>query len=428
MKRITAFLLAAVSVLLILSGCAAKPAPEDPDSTENVPEITSDLSDGIQAKPVSTEPVKPDDSCTVAATDFAVRLFQASAKQGENTLISPVSVLYALAMTANGADGETRTQMEKVLGASVTELNSYLHSYMNSLPEGEKYRLDIANSVWFTDSKRFTVNNDFLQTNADYYGAGVYQTPFDDSTLKEINEWVEKKTDGMIRDILDKIPESAVMYLVNAVAFDAEWGKIYKQSQIADRKFTKEDGTEQDVKLMYSDERVFLEDENATGFIKYYADSKYAFAALLPDEGVTVGEYLASLTGKRLNELLSSPQDKHVSAAIPEFENESALEMSSILTDMGMPDAFDAQKADFSGLGVSSAGNLCISRILHKTFIAVNEKGTKAGAATVVEVNDEGCARIEDQKEVILDRPFVYMLIDCEANLLVFIGTVMDVA
>ena len=367
------------------------------------------------------------DPQNAAVTDFAVRLFQASEEGGKNTLISPLSVLCALAMTANGAKGQTLVQTESVLGMTVEELNRYLYSYRKNLPTGEKYKLSLANSVWFTKDTRFTVNQAFLQTNADYYGADIYKAPFDDQTCRDINNWIKAKTDGRIPEILDEIPDSAVMYLVNALAFEAEWSMIYKENQVRNGQFTKEDGTKQDAEFMYGTEGTYLEDEQATGFIKYYKGGKYAFVALLPNKGVRVSDYIASLDGKSLNALLSDPQHATVNTAIPKFETEFAVEMSEALAEMGMPDAFDAYKADFSGLGTSSAGNIFINRVLHKTFISVGEKGTKAGAATVVEASDEGAAVILDPKEVYLDRPFVYLLVDCENNIPFFIGTMMDI-
>ena len=180
-------------------------------------------------------------------------------------------------MTANGAKEETLAQMESVLGMTKDELNIYLYSYMKKLPNGEKYKLSLANSIWFTDDESFTVNRDFLQTNADYYGADIYKSPFDQKTCKEINKWVEDNTDGMIPEILDEINSEAVMYLVNALAFDAEWAKLYRESSVKYGKFTKEDGSEQNVELMYNTENVYLEDDNASGFMKYYKDGKYAW-------------------------------------------------------------------------------------------------------------------------------------------------------
>ena len=384
-----------------------------------------DLMDGITPNQVNALDDLGSQNADIA--DFAIRLFKASEESGKNTLISPLSVLCALAMTANGAEEETLAQMEEVLGMTTEELNLYLYSYMQNLPQGEKYKLSLANSIWFTEDERFTVNHDFLQTNANYYGADIYKAPFDKQTLKDINNWVKQNTDEMIPEILDQIPSEAIMYLVNALAFEAEWSEIYEKHQVKDGEFTKEDGTKQDVKFMYGSEGTYLEDEKATGFMKRYKGGKYAFVAMLPNEGVSVSEYIASLDGESLNALLANPQYATVHTSIPKFETEYKVEMSEILKSMGMTEAFDMYNADFEGLGTSTGGNIYISRVLHKTFISVGEKGTKAGAATVVEMKDGAAAEPTEPKEVYLDRPFVYMLVDCENNIPFFIGTMMDV-
>ena len=384
-----------------------------------------DLMEGVT--PNSVTALTDLSSESVDATDFAIRLFKQTNEDGKNTLISPLSVLCALAMTANGAEGETREQMEAVLGMSVEELNLYLYSYINSLPQGEKYKLSVANSIWFTDDDRFTVNQDFLQTNADYYGADIYKTPFDKQTLKDINNWVKNETDNMIPKVLEDIPDAAIMYLINALAFEAEWTEIYEKNQVRDKTFTKEDGTKQDVELMYSTEGKYLEDENATGFVKYYKERKYAFVALLPNEGVTVSEYVNSLDGASLAALLANAESRSVETAIPKFESEYDIEMSSILEAMGMSNAFNVTFADFTGIGDSTEGGIYISKVIHKTYIQVGEKGTKAGAVTAIEMNDGSAGPPDEIKQVYLDRPFVYMLIDCETNTPFFIGTVMDV-
>lgn len=410
-KRWPALLLTAALVLGLLSGCGS-------GMKDSV-----DLMEGVEVRAVSTEGTALDGETARGAADFALRLFQASLEEGENTLVSPVSVLFALSMTANGARGETLAQMEEVLGLAGEERNLWLRAWWDSLPEEEQVSLTLANAIWFTDDDRFTVNQDFLQTNADYYGAGIYRAPFDQSTVKDINSWVREHTDGMIRDILDQIPPDALMYLVNALAFDAKWQSIYREDQIHDRTFTTEAGEERQVELMYSQESDYLVDQGAVGVMKNYAGGRFAFAALLPEEGTTVAEYAASLTGERLAALLSNPQGTSVTAAIPKFETESALELSEVLAAMGMADAFDADAADFSGLGASTGGNIFISRVLHKTYIAVDEQGTRAGAATAVEADDGAAGPME---QVILDRPFLYMIVDRETNLPLFIGAMMD--
>lgn len=414
MKHIIALML---TIILAASALTACGTPQSDDLMQNITP-NPNIADNVQLADVSD----------AAVTDFAVRLFKASMEDGKNTLISPLSVLVALSMTANGADNETLAQMEAVLGMPVAKLNSWIHSYMENLPEEEKYKLSLANSIWFKDDLTFEVKEDFLQTNADYYGADIYKAPFDDTTLKEINKWVEDNTDGMIKDILDRIPESAVMYLINALAFDAEWQEIYKEHQIREGEFTAEDGTKRDTEMMYSEESRYLEDDNATGFIKYYKDRKYAFAALLPKEGMTVAEYIATLDGEHLHEMLANAETAVVNTAIPKFETEYKVEMSQTLAGMGMPDAFHETLADFRRLGESADGNIYISRVIHQTYINVDGKGTKAGAATVVEMEAGSAIMLpEDPKQVFLDRPFVYMLIDCETNLPFFIGTMMDV-
>lgn len=360
-------------------------------------------------------------------TDFAIRLFKASNESGKNTLISPLSVLCALAMTANGAEEETLAQMEEVLGMTTEELNLYIYSYMKNLPQGDKYKLSLANSIWFTEDERFTVKQNFLQTNADYYGAEIYKAPFNDQTKKDINNWVKKNTDEMIPEIVDSIPDEAIMYLVNALAFEAEWMEIYEKNQVRDGEFIKEDGSKKNVEYMYGSDNIYLEDDNAIGFMKKYTGGKYAFVALLPNEGVSVSEYIASLDGESLNALLTNPQYATVHTSIPKFETEYEVEMSEILKSMGMTEAFDVHVADFGGLGTYTDMNIYINRVLHKTFISVGEKGTKAGAATSVEMAAGNAAPPEDPKEVYLDRPFVYMLVDCENNIPFFIGTMMDV-
>ena len=386
-----------------------------------------DLMKDVPAKAVD---VLPDmDAGAAAATDFGVRLFQTSMEEGKNTLISPLSVLYALAMTANGADGETLAQMQQVLGMDSDDLNCYMLAYMDLLPEAEKYKMSLANSIWFKDDPNFIVNESFLQTNADYYGSSIYKAAFDEGTRNDINNWVKEHTDEMIPEILDEIPDEAIMYLVNALAFEAQWDDVYDEFQVRDGIFTKEDGTKQDVEMMHADEYKYLSDDLATGFIKYYEGRKYAFAALLPNEGVTVQQYVDSLTGSHLQKMLADPEEIQVFTCIPKFESEYDIEMSEVLQEMGMTDAFDWNIADFSKLGTYNVDgmNICINRVLHKTFISVTEQGTKAGAATAVEMVAEGAAEIQEYREVILDRSFVYILIDCETNLPFFIGTMMDV-
>jgi serpin B len=356
-------------------------------------------------------------------TDLALKLAQQAQKEAgnDNMLVSPLSVFYAMAMVSNGAvDKEAVNEFWG--GVDMLHINEFMSEYQAGLPEGEKYKLSLANSVWFTEKHQFEVNRDFLQTVADYYKAQAYQAPFDEETCKDINEWVEWQTDGMIKDILDRIPEDAVMYLVNALAFEAEWMEKYDETQVREGIFTTADGEKQTVQMMHSEESQYLEDENATGFLKYYAGMKYGFVALLPKEGISVEEYLSTLTGEGLQNMLENRASNTVFAALPMFETDFDMNLRDALGQMGYP-----VDSSFDGLGFSPEGNVTLGRILHKTYITVGPQGTKAGAATVVETVLESSPMYEDPKYVTLDRPFVYLIVDTEHNAPIFVGTVSSI-
>ncbi|MBE6639165.1 MAG: serine protease [Ruminococcaceae bacterium] len=415
MKRICVHILALFMILsfgMNMVGCGYQIQAEN-------------LMDGIEAETVAGK--EADDAFLQGQMAFSLDLFQRTVAEGdkENMLISPLSVMLALSMTANGADGETKAEMEEVLGMPIEELNAYLYSYVKALPSGDKFKLQIANSIWFRDAG-FTVNPDFLKTNANYYGASAYQAPFNAETVKDINAWVNKHTDGMIKKIVEGISPDMVMYLVNAVMFDAKWDKTYKDTQIRDRVFTSLLGEERNVKMMYSTEDYYLQDENAVGFFKQYKGGHYSFAALLPHENVDIYDYIAQLDAKELLETLNNAEKTDVEVCIPKFSYEYSLIMNDILQAMGMGSAFGSS-ADFSKLGSAEDGNIYIGEVRHKTYISLDDKGTKASAATSVGMKAESATDPEEQKTVYLDRPFVYMIIDNATNLPIFMGTVTDI-
>lgn len=363
-----------------------------------------------------------------AVAGFGSELLQNTWEKDENVMVSPISVYNALAMTANGAKGETLAQIEKVFGMSLSECNDYLASYNSSLPSGSKYKLSPANSIWYKEREDFIVEQAFLDKNKEVFNASVYPAAFNNETKNNINNWVNKNTDGMIKKVIDEIPEDAQMYLINALAFDAEWRKPYESSQVRDGVFTKENGKESDIKLMYSEEDTYIEDNDTTGFIKYYADNKYAFIALLPNEGIGMEDYIKSLDGQKLDNLIGNRRDAEVKTAMPKFESGFGTKLNDALINMGITDAFDADKADFTGIGRFLDGyGLCIDDVIHKTFIKVDEKGTKAGAVTSVSMVKCSAVMEEEIKKVYLDRPFVYIIADCQTWLPAFIGVVQDI-
>ena len=415
--------LTAMLALILLAGCGTQvqmPAPteEPPPSAAQTP--SGDLMENVQPDETGANMPLTEEGA-VAVTDFGLALFQQCIGQ-ENALVSPLSVILALAMTANGAAGDTFAQMEKAFGMDIDTLNVYLHDYAQTLPDGEGGSVHLANGIWLDADAGFDVEKDFLQTNANYYGAGVEAKPFDGALVDEINAWVAQNTKDRIDKIVDDLSPGAVMMLVNALAFDGVWEDIYREDQVQPGTFTTAGGEEQDATFMHSTEQA-LQDENAVGFIKYYEGRGYAFAALLPNEGIDLADYAASLTGEKLQRMLSAEDgDGYRKVAVPKFSARYSAELSSALAAMGMTDAFDSEKADFSR--ISAEAELYISQVMHKTFISVDEKGTQAGAATAVEIRE--ATALGPDMTVYLDRPFVYMLIDCQAKVPIFLGAVTD--
>lgn len=407
-QKLLAILVAGSLLGSVLSGCTQTYA--------------TDWMDGVErGTPV---PCEVQEETWTGMYDFSVKLLQTTCDQENNTLISPLSVLSALAMTANGAQGETRTQMEDTLGGTVDQLNGAL----TGLGQEEDAPLYLANSIWFAEGGRITPNQDFLQVNADYYGAGVLEAPFDRTTVTDINRWVEQHTHGMVEKVLQEIPPDTVMYLINALAFEGEWEDPYEDSDVWQQAFTNQAGKVQQVSMMHSEEQSYLRDEQAQGFVKPYQGGGYAFVALLPDQGVSVLDYVAGLDGQRMKELLDHPESVPVDVTMPKFESEMAVDLQEVLKEMGMDLPFDMAQADFTGLGTSPQGNLYINQVLHKTYIEVEEQGTRGGAFTMVGMgNGASMEEPEEHRVVTLDRPFVYLVVDTDTMLPVFMGTVLSV-
>jgi serpin B len=393
-----------------------------------VPMTARNLCNGVDKEEV--EATAADKDFILAQTSFALDLMKRTSQDDENTLISPYSVMQALAMTANGAKGDTKAAMEKTLGGlSVDKLNGCLYSQHTTQPAESYCKLTTANSVWARDdAERLTVKEDFVQKMVNYYNADFYMAPFDETTLRDVNNWTSTHTDGMVPQILDEINEDHLLYLVNAVAFDAKWQKEYEASDVTEKEFTAFDGTKQKADMLCSTEDLYLSGENVTGVMKKYMGGKYAFAALLPDEGISVNDYIGSLTPEKLYDMFSKPESVDVITQIPKFSYDFGTSMRDTLINMGMGLAF-SNLADFSDMAELKNGHpICIDDVIHKTHIELTESGTRAAAATIVMMKETGCVMPDPDRrveEVILDRPFVYCIVDTENSLPVFIGTVM---
>ena len=431
--RIAAMAAAACVSLVLIWLAGGKIFSSGPVDTQSNPSAGA-TQKPTAAPPAATDPPAPAFISWPAATDFntryatfSVELFKKSFDNEKNALVSPLSVLLALAMTANGAEGETLAEMEQAMsGLPIADFSHALLEYVYALPSSDKAKLHIANSIWFRDTPELTVVEEFLRTNQDTFAAEIRKEPFDDQTVGAINDWADKHTDGMIQKIIENIDPDVMLYLINAMAFDAEWEKIYIDHYIQEGIFTAVNGKKQPTDFMHSDEGVYLSDEKATGFLKPYAGGRYAFAAVLPNEGTVLADYAAGLTGEGWINLLKTASEERVYAVIPKFAFEFELELKNNLQSVGMERAFTPQ-AEFGRMArLVPDGPLYIGRVIHKTFIAVDERGTRAGALTNVAIERGGGETMP--KVVILDRPFLFAIVDTQAGLPIFIGAVNTIS
>ncbi len=414
MKKLLTVWILLFAIALHLTGCGTAPAESlAPAISQETPDTVGAELDLLSAmiRQNVTE-ASPDQKVSVSMTDFAISLLQNSYVAGETTVLSPYSVYLALGMTANGARGETLSQIEALLGMSAEEWNSYARYLQND--EGQE--LNTANSVWFRDD--ISVQQSFLQALKDYYEAQVYSRPFDADALEAMNNWIREETDGRILQTLDQMNPNAQMYLINALTFSGSWAEAYTSQNIFEGVFH---GTEGDktVTMMSSEEGRYLDDGMATGFMKDYEGGRYSFVALLPKEGLSLDSYLSSLTGEDLLRMIREAEHTTVNATMPKVQSETAVELRDVLSAMGMVDAF-TMEADLSG--INGQGDLFISRILHKTYLQVDEAGTQAGAVTMEEVITKGV--LLNRKEVFLDRPYFMGIYDNVHQCFLFMGAV----
>lgn len=346
--------------------------------------------------------------------------------KGGNPMISPLSIVTALAMAANGADGDTLRQMEDVIGGgfNIEELNQQLFNLYTELPSSERASLKAANSAWVTNSPNFTINKNFIKRIENTFDADVISVDYSDieRAVNDINNWCSANTDGMIPKVVsrDNIKPETVLCLINALCFDALWQKQINDYAVSENVFH---GTEGDrtVRFLSTSENTYISGENVTGFLKPYGNGEYSFAALLPDAGISVSEYLASLDGDTLIKLLKGTSDDPVNVSMPEFSSDYSVSLVEILKSLGMTHAFDSSLADFSATGRYTGNNIFISDVIHKTHISVDQSGTRAAAVTAVIEAYKCCIPVEP-KNVTLNRPFIYAITDTATGTPIFIG------
>lgn len=365
---------------------------------------------------------------------FCAEIFKRSClekiQSGENVMISPESVTFALSMLANGAGGDTLAEIESVLGGMpVDKQNECLSALLNRAESSDDVDFHIANSFWCDNNMISGIKQDFIGALKKFYSAEVFSEPVSTdpaATCDKMNGWVNKNTKGMIPRIIDQVTQNDRMFLINAMAFEGKWEEGYEDKKInRDGEFTAFDGTVENCVMLSGKEDTYIECEGARGFVKNYKGGEYAFVGLLPDEDMGAAGLVSSIDGEKLAQLWESRDtSEKVYVTMPEFSNDFDIELTQILCDMGMKKAFDFEECDLSGLFEGSA-ELAVSRVVHKTHIEVDRKGTKAAAATSVSIQTNGIDAV--QREVVLDRPFVYMIVDTENGAPIFIGVVNSI-
>ena len=418
---------AGIACVMMLSGCAKnKPSADKP--LKNDPAVKTELKLDQVADQKFDE-----NKMNEGYGEYSFKLLAETAAnaQKNNIMISPASIMMALDMCAAGAKGETLKQMNDLFAKDSDPLQqqAFASEMMKRINNSQKVTFSCANAVWNNASVLGDkVNTSYVDYIKKTFEAEFRSTAFDNNTHKEINKWVDEKTNHMIPDALTTpLDPLAVMVLVNAIRFEGKWTSEYKDSQISERDFKGTNGTEKTT-MLSSTEKGYFSTSKATGFIKYYEGDEYAFVAILPnDSKLNANDFIKNFSYADYKEFIQSRKNVDVNTLMPEFKSDYETRVNDQLNALGMKDAFDPTKADFTGIANLEGKNMYISKVIHKTHIEVDRKGTKAAAVTSVEVDCESIVEPEDPKSVICDRPYVYAIVDTVSMNPIFIGTVNSV-
>ena len=358
---------------------------------------------------------------------FGINLFKEVLKIEEpdvNVMISPLSVSLALAMTYNGADGDTKEAMEKTLelsGFTIDEINENYKMLIDALASVDpKVLMSIANSIWYKQT--FNVEQDFIDVNQNYFYAEVSPLDFlDPESVNTINNWVANKTNDKITEILDYIPDDAVMYLINAIYFKGIWKYEFDESDTEEKPFYLSDGTTKDVPMMAQEGSFnYFSNDILQAVELPYGAGNYSMIILLPKSNKTPDDIIDRLNNDNWNKWLSEFYEAgEVHIQFPKFKFEYEDSLNNELINMGMEIAFSGS-ADFSK--INPLKRLFISRVIHKTFIEVNEEGTEAAAVTLVELCETSMAG----EAFIVNKPFIFVIKEKYTNSIIFMGKVME--
>ena len=365
---------------------------------------------------------------TDSTQTFAFSLFSAvnsTAEDVENFCISPASAQWALAMTANGARGNTAKQMYEALGypdaASNTQgFNCLQKDNIKALNNSSEAKVSVANSIWV--NKEIKLKSRFIEENAKFYDATTRNVTFDAGTVKEINDWCSDKTEGKINSILNEANPATKLLLINALHFKAEWNKPFYKDITHNNTFTKANGEKITVPMMARSQIAnYYEDSTIQATEKSFKNGEYSMLLILPRDGVSIQQAIGHITEKYKKGLFGNSKKYNVHLTMPRFRTEFGTSLKPMLKAMGINEAFTA-KADFSEI---SKTPLLIDDVIQKSYISVNEDGAEAAAVTAVQMMLTGLPR-EEPKTLTLDRPFIYAITNNHTSEILFIGKVSN--
>lgn len=364
-----------------------------------------------------------------AENDFGFELFRlvyGAETEHENIMLSPLSVSLALAMTYNGANGETKTAMEKTLkvyGLTPDDINKSYFDLVNSLKSlDSKVLLEIANAIFYRND--FAVENNFVNTNRKYYNAEISALDFNSpQAVNTVNNWVAEKTHDKIKTILDRITPQQVMFLLNAIYFKGTWTKEFNNKSTELQAFYSESGsTFQTENMQRSDTLPYTSNNLFSAVQLSYGKGNYNMYVFLPNQDKNLQDIVDNLNADNWETWMKSfNMTSNVDIKFPKFKYGYEIKLNDILTEMGMGVAFTSA-ADFTG--INREGKLRIDYVKHKSFIEVNEEGTEAAAVTIVAI--ERFSAGPQKIPFYVNRPFFYAITEKSTGAVLFMGTVKN--
>lgn len=380
-------------------------------------------------------PAEQSDEKTIAEGNnaFALELYAKLAEPafgGGNLFFSPYSISSALAMAYAGARGQTAQQMADVLHFTLPQekLHSAFAGLKDQLSQDDTqsgYELSVANALWGQKGYRFL--EEFIELNRKYYGAGLNEVDFvtaAEAARQKINAWVEKQTRGKIKDLIQSgvLGPLTKLVLTNAIYFKGRWASQFDKDRTKDEPFMVTRDKKVEAALMNQKGRFKYYEQDAFQMLQLpYKGAVLSMVVILPRKIDGLAEMTKSLTAENLKKWLVRMRKREVIVYLPKFKMTSQFELAGCLGAMGMPDAFSLPPADFSGMTADK--ELFISNVIHKAFVAVDEEGTEAAAATGVVM---GITAVVEPLVFRADRPFVFMIRDNRSGSILFIGRVVN--